>query len=82
MISVTHSLRVLRTHPFGCWVKVTFTQKIGILHANDIMAYSRLSGDDVVSNIFENEDSFDDSDSESRDDIDIWVLLPCLTMNL
>ena len=33
------------------------------------MAYSRLSGDDVVSNIFANEDSFDDSDSESGDDI-------------
>ena len=33
------------------------------------MAYSRISGDDVVSNIFADEDSFDDSDSESGDDI-------------
>ena len=33
------------------------------------MAYSWLSGDDVVSNIFVNEESFDDSDSESGDDI-------------
>ena len=33
------------------------------------MAFSRLLGDDVVSNIFENEDSFDDSDGESGDDI-------------
>ena len=33
------------------------------------MAYSWLSGDDVVSNIFANEESFDDSDSESGDDI-------------
>ena len=50
-------------------IKVTFRQKIGILHASNIMAYSRLLEDDVVSNIFADEDSFDDSDSESRDDI-------------
>ena len=48
---------------------MTFAQKIGILRVNDIMAYSQLSGDDVVSNIFANEDSFDDNDSESGDDI-------------
>ena len=50
-------------------IKATFAQKIAILRVNDIMAYSWLSGDDVVSNIFANEDSFDDSDSESGDDI-------------
>ena len=33
------------------------------------MAYSWLSGDNVVSNSFANKDSFDDSNSESRDDI-------------
>ena len=33
------------------------------------MAYSRLLVDNAVSHIFEDEDSFDDSDSESREDI-------------
>ena len=33
------------------------------------MAYSWLSGDDVVSNIFVDEESFDDSDSESGDGV-------------
>ena len=33
------------------------------------MAYSRLSEDDVVSTIFADEESFDDSDSESGEDI-------------
>ena len=33
------------------------------------MAYSWLSGDDVLTNIFGDEESLDDSDSESGDDI-------------
>ena len=36
---------------------------------NDIMAYSRISKDDVISGIFDAEETFDDSDSESGDDI-------------
>ena len=40
-----------------------------MLRVNDIMAYSRLSGDDVLSNIFVDEETFDDSDSESGDDV-------------
>ena len=44
-------------------------QNIEILHVNDVMAYSRLSADNLVSHIFGHEDSFDDSDSESGEDI-------------
>ena len=40
-----------------------------ILRVNDIMAYSRISGDDIVSSIFADEETFDDSDSDSRDDV-------------
>ena len=50
-------------------IKAGFVQNIGILRVSDIMAYSRLSVNDVLSNVFANEDSFDDSDSESGDDI-------------
>ena len=40
-----------------------------ILRVNDIMAYSRISGDNIVSSIFADEETFDDSDSDSRDDV-------------
>ena len=50
-------------------IKGRFAQNIDILRVNDIMAYSRLSADNVVSHIFGDEDSFDDSDSESGEDI-------------
>lgn len=40
-----------------------------ILRVNDIMAYSRISGDDIVSSIFADEETFDDSDSDSGDDV-------------
>lgn len=33
------------------------------------MAYSRISGDDIVSSIFADEETFDDSDSDSGDDV-------------
>ena len=33
------------------------------------MAYSRISGDDVVCSIFADEETFDDSDSDSGDDV-------------
>jgi len=55
--------------PLVSRIKVTFAQNIGIMHINDIMAYSQLSGDDVLTNIFGDEESLDDSDSESGDDI-------------
>ena len=50
-------------------IKAGFAQNLGILRVSDIMAYSRLSVDDVVSTIFADEESFDDSDSESGEDI-------------
>ena len=37
------------------------------------MAYSRLSGDDVVFTIFADEETFDDSDSESGKDINGYL---------
>ena len=73
MISVASSLKVLQTHPFDCWDKSNLHTKIGILQLSDIMAYLRLSGDDVVSNIFVDEESFDDSDSESGDDVNGYL---------
>ena len=33
------------------------------------MAYSRISGDDIVSSIFADEETFNDSDSDSGDDV-------------
>ena len=69
MISVASSLKVLQTHSFDCWDKSNLHTKIGILQLSDIMAYLRLLGDDVVSNIFVVEESFNDSDSESGDDV-------------
>ena len=50
-------------------IKGRFAQNIDILRINDIMAYLQLSADNVVSHIFEDEDSFDDSDNESGEDI-------------
>ena len=50
-------------------IKGEFTQNIDILRVNDKMAYSWLSADNVVSHIFEDGDSFDDSDSKSGEDI-------------
>ena len=50
-------------------IKGSFTQNIDILRMIDIMAYSWLSADDVVSHILEDEDRFDDSDSEIGEDI-------------
>jgi len=50
-------------------IKGRFAQNIDILRVSDIMAYSRLSVDNVVSHILADEDSFDDSDSESGEDI-------------
>ena len=49
-------------------IKATFAQSIIILHVKDIMAYSRISGDNVVCSIFVDEETFDDSDSDSGDD--------------
>ena len=48
---------------------MTFAQSMVILRVNDIMAYSRISGDDIVSSIFADEETFNDSDSDSRDDV-------------
>ena len=42
---------------------MTFAQSMVILHVNDIMAYSWILGDDIVSSIFADEETFDDSDS-------------------
>ena len=48
-------------------IKGRFAQNIDILRISDIMAFSRLSVDNVISHILEDEDSFDDSDSETGD---------------
>ena len=50
-------------------IKASFIQTIVILHVNDIMACSRILVEDVLENIFEDEQSLDDSDSEDDEDI-------------
>ena len=50
-------------------IKGRFAHDIDILCVSDMMAYSYLSADNVVSQVFKNEDSFDDSDSERREGI-------------
>ena len=50
-------------------IKASFVQKIVILYVNDIMAFSRISVEDVLENIFEDEQSLDDRDSEDGKDI-------------
>ena len=50
-------------------IKASFTQTIVILRVNDIMAFSQISVEDVLENIFEDEQSLDDSDSEDDEDI-------------
>ena len=54
-------------------LKGRFMQNIDILRVSDITAYSWLSADNVVSHILEAEDSFDDSDSEIREDIYVYL---------
>ena len=46
-----------------------------ILRINDIMAYSRISGDDIVSSSFADEETFDDSDSDSDSGDDVYGYL-------
>ena len=50
-------------------IKGRFAHNIDILCVSDMMAYSYLSADNVVSQVFKNEDSFDDSDSERGEGI-------------
>ena len=50
-------------------IKGTFARNISILCVCDIMAYSQLSGDDVVSTIFADKEG--NNDSENRQDI--WI---------
>ena len=87
IICVARLLEVWWTHiPSVAVIKGRFAQNIDILHINDIiMAYSRLSSNKVVSHIFEDKDSFDDSDSKSGEDIYGYLgafALPCHAMNL
>ena len=78
IIPVARSLKVRWTHPLVAVIKGRFVQNIDILCVSDIMAYSQISVDNVVSHILEDEDSFDDSDSETGEDI----LLLCHALNL
>ena len=50
-------------------IKRRLAQNIDILCTSDIMPYSWPWADYVVSHILEDEDSFDDSNSESGEDI-------------
>ena len=66
---VIRSLKLRRTHPSVAGIKESFAVSVGILRLNDIMANSWYSAGGVLSSVFAEEESYNDSDSKRRDDV-------------
>ena len=62
---------------------MTFAQSMVILRVNDIMAYSRISGDDIVSSILQTKKhSMTVTVTAEMMFMDIWAHMPFLVENL
>ena len=60
---------VCRHTPLVAVIKASFVQTIVILHANGVMAFPQILAEDVLQNVFEDEQSLDNSDSKNGKDI-------------